>query len=265
VPRDPNLYEQVLLIRAFPRRGSKGIEELVAALAKDPRTDIEKHLASLRRHSARLERQLWKVARQGQEAERVGAARLLARVGTSRSVPVLMELAGEPATHEPAVLGLARLGGDRDLAELAAIEPDAALRRQLLALLLARGTSEAVARYLNFISVPGSRAEALDVLAGTERPPADVLLAYLESPQGSTRTAAALALSRISDPAVVERLCDFVWTIGRQEAIVALLLNRSRQAAGCVNQARSNLYLVASVRAAERQLASLQIPRGGLP
>jgi hypothetical protein len=277
VPRDPSVYEQVLLLRAFPKRSAQGpgtsgvqtkfvdLDELITRLAKDPQAQVDDELARLQHGAARVEPRLWKAAREGEAEKRLGAARLLARLGTSRSAPVLVELAADPAMHEAAVAGLARVGTNRDVARLAATEPDTALRRQLLAALVSRGTSDAVALYLGFVSAPGSRTDALTALTGAEHLPADVLLTYLESPQGATRLAAALALSRISDPAVVERLCDFVWGIGRQEALVALLLSQTEQAAGCVNHARTNLYLVASLRAAERRLDSLQIPRGGLP
>ncbi len=274
VSRDPNLYEQVILMRTTARRRPRAaainredravlVDQLIDVVAKDPQANVDERLNSLHADLPRTERLLWKIVRQASGKRRLGAARLLSRIGTPRSLGVLMELASDPATHESAVLGLGRLAAVHDLARLASIEPDAELRRQLLRMLLARETPESVGLYLGFVNEAGSRSEALGVLAEMEDAPAELLLGYLESPQRPVRLAAALALSRVPDPAVVERLCASVWGIGRQEVLIALLLNRSDQAAGCLNQARENLYLIASVRAAEQQLHSLQILRGG--
>ncbi|MEX0677839.1 MAG: HEAT repeat domain-containing protein [Pirellulales bacterium] len=272
--RDPNLYERVILLKTAPKpardyAAAKAanrdalVDELIDALAADAHADVDDRLARLPGDLSRCERLLWKMVRAGSAERRLGAARLLARIGTPRSLPLLTELASDPATHEAAVVGLGRLAGDANLARLAAVEPDVRLRRQLLETLLARQSPEAVGLFLGFVNEPRSRSDALAVLAEVKNPPADALLAYLESPQHTLRLSAALALSRVSDPAVVERLCESVWGIGRQEALIALLLSRSEKATGCLNEARGNLYLVASVQAAEQQLHSLQIPRGG--
>lgn len=272
--RDPNLYEQVILMRTTAKRRPRAaainredravlVDELIDVMAKNPQADVEERLNSLHANLPRTERLLWKIVRQAGGERRLGAARLLSRIGTPRSLMVLVELASDPATHAAAVLGLGRLAADHDLAQLVVVEPDAGLRRQLLRMLLARETPESVGLYLAFVNEAASRSEALGVLAAMKGPPAELLLGYLESPQRPVRLAAALALSRVPDPAVVERLCASVWGIGRQEVLIALLLNRSDQAAGCLNQARENLYLVASVQAAEQQLHSLRIPWGG--
>ena len=274
VSRDPNLYEQVILMRGgasrAPRRAATNravrpglLDELINALAEDAEADIDQRLAAVQGDLPSCERLLGDIARQGDGGRRLGAARLLSRIGTARSLSLLTQLAGDPATHEAAIGGLARLAGERELARLASVEADERLRRDLLKALLERRTPDAVAFYLDFVSEPRLRAYALGALTETENPPAELLLAYLESPQNSRRLAAALALSRLSDPVVVERVCASVSGIGRQEALIALLLSRSEQAAGCLNQARRNLYLVASVLAAERQLHLFQFPRGG--
>jgi hypothetical protein len=270
VPRDPNAYERVALIRMIhePRRNAllaeaELVDELIAALAKDPDADIQERLATLPEDLIRWERRLAEIARGDTSERRLGAARLLSRIGTRRSVPLFAGLTADPQAGEAALHGLGRLASEGELARLASAEPDAELRRRLLRLLLERRTPGAVALYLEFVGAPAARSEALTVVAEMDDAPADQLLGYLDSPQSSTRLAAALALSRISDPTVVERLCGSVGGIGRQEALIALLLSQSEQAAGCLDRARQNLYLVASLHAAERRLDALQIPRGG--
>jgi hypothetical protein len=269
-PREPNAYERVVLSHIMLKPKQVGvaaqqelIEELIGTLAADANAEVEDRLTSLPSNLARCEAQLADAARQGPSERRLGAARLLSRIGTRRSVPLLAELAADPATHEAAVLGLARLSSDRNLAQLASFEQEGRLRGKLLRMLLERRTREAVALYLGFVSAAASQSEALRVVADMDNPPAEQLLAFMESPQNSLRLAAALALSRVSDPAVVEQLCASVWGIGRHEVLIALLLSQSKEAAGCVQHARENLYLVASLRAAEQQLGSLHIQRGG--
>jgi HEAT repeat protein len=270
VSRDPNIYERVALARMMsdPKPRSRALdrqllEETIAALAVDPEANIDARLTRSPKLLVRYERLLTAALRDDSPKRRLGAARVLSQIGTRRSVPVLIELAADSSTHAPAVLGLARLVDERNLAQLVARERDAALRRRLLGALIAWRTPAAVGLYLELVNSQPMRREALDVLQNMSDPPAEELLAYLESPQNSLRLAAGLALSRIPDPDVVERLCDAISGIGRQEALIALLLNESEQATGCLNHARGNLYLVASLRAAEQRLDGLQTRWGG--
>lgn len=277
ISREPNLYERLLLSRMIARgRGAAqdrpdvtaAVASLIEAVADDPSADVTEPLAQVADNLPAVERRLWSVARQETGRRRLGAARLLSRIGTPRSLPVLVELAGDRATHSAAMLGLARMAGDDELARLASMERDSDLRRQLFAMLASRATPRALAHYLSLIDQQATRDEALRALADVASPPVEPLFRYLESPRQRVRLAAALALSRLPDPAVVGRLCASVRGIGRREALIALLLSPSDQAAGCLDEARQNLYLVASVHAAEQHLEQLQsksAPRGGLP
>lgn len=269
-PRDPNVYERVVLIdmmkKGRPTTAAVDedlVERMIVALGKDAEADVHEGLVALSDNLAQYEPQLAEAAGKGSPQRRLGAARLLSRIGSRRSLPALVESMADPATRDAALVGLGRLASDRELARSAARTRDPDLRSQLLRLLLERGTNEAVALYLGFVNAPAFRDEALDAVDMLDNPPADELLAYLESPQGSLRLAAALALSRVPDAAVVERVCASVLGIGRQEALIALLLNQSEKATGCLNRARNDVYLVASLRAAEQRLNSLQVSRGG--
>src|SRR5262249_44387873 len=132
---------------------------------------------------------------------RQAAARLLVRFAAPRSVPLLLELAADPATRVPAVRALARLADPPLLARLAITLPDPLARGYMLDGRLARRTPAAIELFLALVEQPQIRAEALAVIAEDADPPADVLLAYLESPRGATRLAAARAASQIADPA----------------------------------------------------------------
>ena len=132
------------------------------------------------------------------------------------------------------------------------------LRRSLLAALLARGTEESVGAYLTFAAQVSSRDEALAALAEVGDPPYRVLFAYLEAPHATLRRAAAETLAMSENVDVIHALALSLENAGsRQSALLALLLNRSPQAAAVLDQARHDLSLMASVRAAE---VSLQLP-----
>lgn len=272
-PRDANIYERVALMTVSAGRRSNRhapakpepdnglLEDLIVALAGDPRADVDERLASVERDLVRYERSLWEIARRGSPERRRGAARVISRIGTAQSLPILADLMNDPTTHEAGILGLCRLASVADLARLATVELDPELRRSLLSTLLARRTEESVGLYLGFVNDQNFRTDALAAVATTTDPPVDLLLAFLESSQKSWRLAAAQTLGRLPDPEIAERLSESVFRgVGRQEALIALLLSSNAQAVGFLNQARQNLYLVATVQAAEQQLRSLAIP-----
>jgi hypothetical protein len=274
--RDASLYERVVLESAFAKRTSshglpakreairRQIEELVVLISATAPSRIDQVLAESPIDPARYEPMLWNLARRESPEHAVGAARILARVGTAESLPVLADLLGDRATHEAAILGVCRLAGPADLARLAAVEPDGVSRRNLLRALLDRQTDASIGLFLGFVGQRNFRADALDAIAAMQDPPVDLLLAYLEGSQKSVRLAAAQALGRVNGADVARRLSRSVFSgIGRQEALVALLLSPTPQAAIFLNAARRDLYLVASVQAAEQQLFTLTISSGG--
>ncbi len=301
-PRDANLYEQVLLGVASPQSVQprppqakaprhkqtveEAVEQLVAAFAEDaeadanadagtsPKADVDgktvasvtESMARVRREAGRCERMLWAIVSQGKGERRMGAARLLTRIATPQSLGVLVDLMKEDGIGSIAAEALGRLTNTGDLARLAGAARESILRQHLLELLLERRNGEAIGLYLGFVNHGGMRDDALAAVAQMDDPPTDLLLAYLENPQRSVRLAAAQALARVADPEVAVRLSGPVLDgVGRQEALVALLLSRNEQATGVLNAARQNLYLVASVRAAEQELHSLIIRGGNLP
>lgn len=128
--------------------------------------------------------------------------------------------------------------------------------------LLARRTPEAIAEYLSFVANSKTRRAALAALGRSSAPPIDLLATYLANPRKKSRLAAAQALATLDDQHAVERLVESVPGIGRQEALMALLASRSPRASELVDQARRDEYLMASVRAAEQQLSSMQNQNG---
>jgi hypothetical protein len=283
--RKPNEYERVILAQTFGRPAARRkpkpkpptSEEVLETLladeiashsgAADPtaaREEISKLLAAPQTDLPGIETLLWEVIAQQEDDRRQAAVRLLAQVATPRSAPLLVELARNPKTHEVAVLGLARLASNDELARLAAGERDAALGRRLMGMLLARNTPDAVVRYLELVDHRQTRREALWALREMDDPPVDLLFGFLDSPQERPRLSAALALAQLGDPEVARRLSAFVYRdTSRQGALAALLLSRSETANRFLNVARQDLYLVAAVRAAEFEIHSLTEPSGG--
>ncbi len=128
--------------------------------------------------------------------------------------------------------------------------------------LLASRSPLAAARFLSLVAEPTQREAALAALKRAQNPPIDDLAAFLDDPRRPVRLAAAHALSTLDDARAVERLSQSVGGIGRQEALMALLASRSPRASELVDAARQDVYLMASVRAAEQQLLTLQTENG---
>jgi hypothetical protein len=293
-PHNPTLYEQVLLAGSFPApkaasrtnepRQRQIVRRPLPAMAKEPHsrvavtqkspgasrvaTTANREFAALAAvvgeinkslsNPARCEPLLWKAIREQTGLSRTGAVELLALVATERSLPMLAELANSPDTHDAAIHGLARLAPAADVAYLAARETGPELRRELCAALVARRTEQSVRFYLELVARPELRRDALDALADAQPLPGELLLTFLRSSDGRSRLAAAQALGRVDDPAIVDALRQSLAENGnRHDALVALLLNPTPQAAAVVNAARADLYLVATVRAAEIELHQL--------
>ncbi len=273
VAREPTIYERVLLIdqartrrRMAPadstRPSMAALEQTIAAaiasLAADADADVSKELVVLWRKRSSSERMLWRIVRRPASEDRLGAVRLLARVASPRSLPVFLQLAADSHLHDSAVVGLARLVDDAQLRQLAMDESDRSLRQDLLAALLARNTPAAIGEYLGLVIDPERRVDALTALTDSETPPIELLAEYLNDSRSSVRLATAQALGSLNDPRAADALRRSVAGIGRQEAFMALLVSPSPRASQIVYQARQDVYLMASVQAAERQLHFLQ-------
>jgi hypothetical protein len=281
-PRDPTPYERIVFMAATASRrphraettpsaraeqkavkakpGPRLLDELIALLAADPAAAVDEQLAAAQSDVGRYEPALRAIVDRGDPKHRLAATLVIARIGTAQSLPVLAGLLGDPATHKAAIAGLCRLASPADLRWLVAAEPSSALRQNLLTALLARRTEESVRLYLEFVGDVGYRADALAASSAMADPPIDLLIAFLESPQSTLRLAAAQAVGSLPEVDIASRLIDSVYGgIGRQEALLALLLSPDAQSARFLSGARRDISLVASVYAAEQQLRSLTL------
>ena len=271
--REPTLYEQVALSGSM--RGVKKPRQL-AVRKRLPQPGQAAALASLKDRMAKQLASLFPLSAEdaGGQMARLAVGfgrwqRQSSAIAVHRTVSLMgrvfstagrrqLEVARPSSPHEVDVETVIRCGTPRTIANFVVFEGDATLRRRLLAALAARGTFEAVEAYLGFVALPDVRLEALAALADVPEFPSGVLLAFLRAPTVSLRESAALALARSTNPDVIAALAASLGDAGsRQPALVALLLNPAPQAAALVDEARGNLYLTASVRAAEFELHRL--------
>jgi hypothetical protein len=188
-------------------------------------------------------------------------ARLLAAIATPRALPTLLELAQSADLRGEAIAGIVRLAPPAVVARLALAEPDPALKRQLLAALLERGTRESVDLFLSLAGDPRSAEQAFGSLSVVARPPVDLLIESLQAAKVSRRLTAARVRGRLNDSGATLRLIAMaVEGQSRREALVALLSSSNPSARQFVDSGRHDLVWSAQLKAAgiDAQLPTTQ-------
>ena len=186
------------------------------------------------------------------------AIELLGRVGSRRSVPLLIELSRRADTHSPAVRALARLADPDTLGQLVGLETDAELQQELLAALFARPDRRSVAIYLTFVSARDTGEAALAALDRVASPPVDLLFDFFNAPQQKQRRAAAVVLGRLDDPEIPRRLIGMVaGSVKRPVALVALVASSDQQALRFVALAERDPAWTGPVHAARLQVHAM--------
>jgi HEAT repeat protein len=263
--RQPNAYESLVFLAAqrrkpaaSPKQIDRWTAEAIARLIADPATDPVTVAAPLMMERPSAEARLIALARQSHGEEQFAAIRLLARVGTQRSVPILVKLSELPATHAAAIHSLAVLADPAALGNFIAAEQNPALRQELLAALLQRGDAPSMAVWLSFVEADGP-APPSSAMAGDLSPQAiETLLELVQASRPSQRLAAARVLGQIDDPRVAKRLIQMVQeNVYRQEALVALFSSPRREASQFLAFARHDPLLMASVHAAHYRFFNL--------
>ena len=229
------------------------VDAALDVIAAGSRSDVATVAAELTKDFApdRIEQRLTPAVVGRPGARRTAALRLLARVATPRSAPLLASLAGNPADRPDAVAGLVRVGDVPTLAALANSAFDEGERRRLLAALLRRDPARSVPAYLAFLADPTTAPAALAALDDVPAPPVEVLFAALNDPRRGTRLAAARALGRIDGPFVTARLAAMVRAnVNRPEALAALASSDGPEAKAYFEWALSSKELGAYARTA---------------
>jgi len=257
----PTAYEASLFRRLTaaksptPRAAEDVLARALAERVKNPAGDLDSLGRPLlaRRHAH--ERELLRRLARCDEKGRIAAIDLLSRVGTPVSVPWLVQLSQYPPTHEAATRALGRLADPRMVSQLIRRETSPNLRRELLGCLLLRRDFDSLCVYLSFVGMPETSRLAAEALAASPRPPVDELLAFFASPRQEERTAAAVVLGRLDNPAVVARLVQMVRRdVHAREALMALAASEEPSALAFLASARRNDALLGLVLAAEHHV-----------
>jgi hypothetical protein len=272
--RPANAYEQVVVFAAerwsktesrsaSPSEQRGPLHDAIERLTEDSEANLaelaDELLASNEQSAARLEREFAERIRSETGARQVSAVRLLAHVGTTRSLPLLLGLSAWPPTHAAAVPGVARLADSVTVARMAMAERDPRLQMQLLAALLERGDRQGVLLFLNFVQDQRTTQIALDSLDGVAEPPVDPLFELLNSRNYPQRMAAARVLGRLDGPVISKRLAQMVvHDVNRREAILALLSCPDEDAIRFLQSAQQYPALAADIRRARNQLQTIQ-------
>jgi hypothetical protein len=265
--RPATAYEQLLVRVAERRRPARQpprskpadpVDAVIEGVLADPDVDVSASAASLAADREQNEsRLLHRLASAGVK-EQLAIVRLLAHIGSSRSVPALLMLTQSPETHAAAIHTLATLADETTLAALARTEREPSLQQQLIGQLLSRSSPDAVALFLDLFASAQTRNAALAVLDDQPSPPVDLLFAALNNGDTAQRLSAAVVLGRIDGPRVTERLVAQVLRhVNRQEAFVALLASSGAEAQQFVSAARRDQYLIAAVYSAQLELRRL--------
>jgi hypothetical protein len=159
-----------------------------------------------------------------------------------------------PPDHAAIVRALLPRSDANALARLARREENAALQEEIFAAMLAQGDVQSVGFYLDFVSNRDYADRALHALDGMKTPPVDLLFDFLHVAQAPRRLAAALTLGRIDGPETARKLYQMVrGSVGRQEALVALLASSGEDASHYVSLAQRDISLAGIFNGARYQ------------
>jgi len=258
--RPANAYER-LLVRSIERR--RTLPPRVAPTTANER--LQQYLAGhlelgqltedTGRSSPDLERLAITQISQSSPEEQHKLIALLREIGGPASVPAFVELSDAEATHDAAFDAILELADADTLLQLAYRHQDAEMRSRLCQELLARNEERAIAAFLQLVMDPAQRQIALEGLDTEATLPIDLLFRFMRSSDPSRRLAAAIVLGRIDRPEVTERLIAVARSqFNRQEALVALLVDRDRRAQEFLALAQRDQGFFAAVNSAHVQL-----------
>jgi hypothetical protein len=234
------------------------VEAPIETFVADPHADVATFVASLDVDHATCERKLLELIDDVPAQQQLRIIRVLEHVGSSASIPLLMELSRFEETQGDAVRALTVIADVETLAGLARGESNVESRQQFLAELLSRQHEEALAAYLDSLMDRRTRDSALAVLDEQTMPPVRLLFGFMRGPDYSRRMAAAIVLGRLDQPDVTEQLIRLTRShFNRQEAFVGLLVSPDERAGRFLSIAHQDQTMIAAVTSAQLQLQHL--------
>jgi hypothetical protein len=144
IPRE-ELYQRMLHARnqvwALPE-DEDSIDRILAQRIAAPDGDLQELVQPLLAERAESEQRLLERLHTFGGERASAAIELLGCVGSEDSVPLVLQLSRNPATHAPAVRALLRIADTRMLARFALNESDPELQEEITAALRARGDKQ---------------------------------------------------------------------------------------------------------------------------
>lgn len=233
------------------------VEQTILRLAVNPDDDLDAAAVALGESQPDAERRLQRLAEQSRGEKQIVALRMLAKLATRESLLLLVNQSLRARCPQEVLAAIERLCETHELAELAYRANGTERRREWIAALLRRDSSESTPAYLALLRNPSTTQDAIVVLASATNPPIEGLFAALGSPDADERLVAARALAARNDPAVSSRLARIVMqNNARREALVALLMSKDAVASEFLAFARADQRLGPSVQAVSAQMAS---------
>jgi hypothetical protein len=233
-------------IRPDNDRLNEAIESLITGTST-----LQELQQSLAPQAAAIEPQLVELVRHSNGERQTASLKILASIGTVRSLAVFMEVRENAELRREATRGVTRLAPPIAIARLAVQETDGEIQKVLLSGLLERNTREAVDLFLNLAGNPRLAQATFDSLAGVQNAPVDLLIDTLHAPQVSRRLLAAKVLGGLRDPIIGQRLIAMaVQGDSRREVLVAMLSSADPQATRFLASGRSDPNWAAQIQAA---------------
>jgi hypothetical protein len=118
------------------------VDQILTLRIAEPDGDLQELVQPLLDHRAEHERRLLERFSSFSGGRASAAMEVLSCIGSDASLPLLMQLSRQPATHVAAVRALLKLAEPRMLVRLAQNEPDYALREEIVAALRTRGDEQ---------------------------------------------------------------------------------------------------------------------------
>lgn len=242
--------------RAASWKQDAAVERSIAAI-RDVQPLDDARLAAVARpllaRRAYSERRLLESVLYFDGSRREAALKLLAVVGTTRTVRELLPLVENAREKTAVVATLLRLAPPENLALLARREQNPQARRAMLAALLSAGDERSVGAFLVCASHGATRGAAVELVASTDALPTATLIAWLKSADAQRSAAAAAVLANARDRAAIESLIALARSPNAPPpALVALVGSRQPAAQSFIAAARHS-SLVAAVNEAQYQ------------
>ena len=239
VGRMPTEYERLIFTARRTNSANhslvsqtKVMEKAIQRLATDSRLAVEDVYTPAALDAGAIESILLRKLLRSSDEQQKAIMKLLASMGSSRSVVALTRLAHHSLHQQQALAALQEILGTDGLAALARNTDDFVVSSLIIRQLLSQGTEPALCAYLTTVHDNRLRSAALTAIKHLADPPVESLLEYLNCEEEPLRLASALALGHLNGPEITQSLIDRIVVDPAQsdEAWIALLACRGELA-----------------------------------